>query len=103
MSVTLRKRRLPSGRTQLYLDIYRMGTRRTEALGFFLEKNGRFQNRETLKQAEEIRAKKQLDFRAETHGLTGTHNRKAGFINYLEEQKDLRTSPNTKASWHQAF
>ena len=103
MSVRLRKRKLPSGRTQLYLDIYRMGNRRTEALGFFLEKNDRFQNRETMKQAEEIRAKRQLDLQAEIHGLSGTHNRKASVLNYLRAQAELRTSPNTRASWKQAI
>lgn len=103
MSVKLRKRKLPSGRTQLYLDIYRTGSRRTEALSLLLNKNDRFQNRETLKQAEEIRAKRQLDLQAETHGLTGTHNRKASFVKYLKDQAERRTSPNTRASWEQAI
>ena len=103
MSVALRKRKLPSGRTQLYLDIYRQGNRSTEALGFFLEKNDRFQNRETMKMAEEIRAKRQLDFQADVHGLSGTHNRKASFFKYLQAQAELRTRPNTKASWKQAI
>ena len=102
MSVTLRKRKLPSGRTQLYLDIYHLGNRRTEALGFFLDKD-RFQNRETLKMAEEVRAKRQLDLQAEMHGLTGTHNRKASVLKYLNEQAQLRTSPNTRLSWKQAI
>jgi site-specific recombinase XerD len=103
MSVTLRKRKLPSGRTQLYLDIYRFGNRRTEALGFFLEKNDRFQNRETLKMAEDIRAKRQLDLQADAHGLTGTHNRKVSFFKYLEAQKESRKNPNTRDSWRQTI
>ena len=103
MSVRLRKRKLPSGRTQLYLDIYRSGNRRTEALGFFLEKNDRFQNRETMKMAEEIRAKRQLDLQAETHGLSVTHNRKASFLKYLLEQANLRTRPNTRQAWKHAI
>ena len=103
MSVALRKRKLPSGRTQLYLDIYRAGNRSTEALGFFLEKNDRFQNRETMKMAEEIRAKRQLDFQADAHGLTGTHNRKASFFKYLQAQADLKRRPNTKASWKRSI
>lgn len=53
--------------------------------------------------AEEIRAKRQLDLQAESHGLTGTHNRKAGFLKYLNAQAELRTSPNTKASWKRAI
>lgn len=103
MSVSLRKRKLPSGRTQLYLDIYHMGTRRTEALGFFIEKNDRFQNRETMKMAEEIRAKRQLDLQADAHGLSGTHNRKASFFKYLQALAERKTKPNTKASWNRAI
>jgi len=103
MSVSLRKRKLPSGRTQLYLDIYHLGTRRTEALGFFLEKNDRFQNRESMKMAEEIRAKRQLDFQADAHGLSGTHNRKASFFKYLKAMAERKTKPNTKASWERAI
>ncbi|MCX6141997.1 MAG: site-specific integrase [Ignavibacteriales bacterium] len=104
MSVKLRKRELPSKRIQLYLDIYRDKENRwTESLNLFLHKNDRFQNRETLKQAEEIAAKRQLDFQADQHGLSGTHKRKASFIKYLHTQADERTKPNTKASWECAI
>jgi site-specific recombinase XerD len=103
MGVTLRKRKLPSGRTQLFLDVYRgAGNRTFEALGFFLDKD-RFQNRETMKMAKEVCAKRQLDLQAEMHGLTGPHNRKASVIKYLHEQAQLRTSPNTRTSWNQAI
>jgi hypothetical protein len=80
MGVKLRKRKLPSGKTQLYLDVYRHGSRRFEALGFMLD-GDRFHNRETLKMAETIRAKRELDLQSEIHGITGTHNRKSSFIN----------------------
>ncbi len=108
MSVKLRERKLPSGKTQLYLDVYRNGSRRSEALGLFKTTNPRtpqerFQNNETQKQAEEIEAKRRLDFQADMHGLTGTHNRKASFLKYLKERAELRTSPQTKASWNQAI
>ena len=108
MSVKLRERELPSGLTQLYLDIYHMGNRRTESLGLFKvsrPKNTqeRFQNRETDKQAEEIAAKRQLDFQADEHGLSGRRNRKASFIKFLEDQKALRKNPHTRATWAQAI
>ena len=36
MSVKLRERKLPSGRTVLFLDIYHKGIQRREALGLYL-------------------------------------------------------------------
>jgi integrase len=102
MGVTLRKRKLPSGKTQLYLDVYRFGSRRFETLGLFLD-GDRFNNRETLKMAEAIRARRELDLQAEIHGITGTHNRKSSFIKYLEGLKEARTSPNTQRSWKTAI
>jgi site-specific recombinase XerD len=101
MSVTLRKRELPSGRTQLYLDIYRQGARRVEAL--FMLDGDRFQNRETLKMAETIRAKRELDLQSEMHGITGAYNRKSSFIKYLEQEREKRISKNTRRTWHQAI
>lgn len=103
MSVTLRQRKLPSGRTQLYLDIYRVGNRKTEALGCYLEKNDRFGNREKMKIAKRICAKRELELLENVHGLNGTHNRKADFLKYFQAQAELRTSPNTRASWKQAI
>ena len=108
MSVKLRERQLPSGITQLYLDIYHSGNRRTESLGLFKvtrpkSTQERFQNRETQKQAEEIAAKQRLDFQADEHSLSATHRRKASFLKFLNEQKDLRKNPHTKATWGQAI
>lgn len=102
MGVKLRKRKLPSGKTQLYLDIYRFGSRRTEALGFSLD-GDRFQNRETMRMAEEVRAKRELALQAEMHGLSGTHNRRASFIEFLEAEAEKRVAENTRLSWDAAI
>lgn len=104
MKVYLCTRDLRHGRKQLYLRTYRgVGTRPENEALFILEKNATFQNKETRKMAEEIRAKRQLDLQAEMHGLSGTRNRRASVINYLKAQADLRTSANTRASWKQAI
>lgn len=36
VSVTLRRRKLPSGKVQLFLDVYWHGSRRAEFIGLFL-------------------------------------------------------------------
>jgi site-specific recombinase XerD len=107
MGVKLRWRELGSGQTVAYLDIYNKGERRTEALGLSYptkqrDSQDRFQKNETIKQAEEIEAKRRLDFQADVHGLAGTHNRRASFIKYLQTQVDRKTKHNTKASWNRA-
>lgn len=110
MGVKLRERELPSGKVQLYLDIYRGGRRQFEALGmFYLPERGkdaklnRFHNKETEKQAKAIEAKRQLDFQSEMYGIIGTHNRRSSFITYIETLKDSHTSENTRLSWGNAI
>src|SRR5689334_11346339 len=98
MSVTLRKRKLNSGRIQLYLDIYRYGQRKTEALQMFLD-GDRFHNRETVRMAETIRAKRELDVQAELHGLTASYNRKSSFIKYMTELKEKKRTKSTRYTW----
>src|SRR5260221_4441004 len=95
MSVKLRKRVLESGRTQLYLDIYRYGQRKTEALQMFLD-GDRFHNRETFRMAEIIRAKRELDLQGEMHGISGTYNRRSSFIKYLEAVGRKRTTEQSR-------
>ena len=69
MSIKLRRRRLPSGKIQLYLAIYTSGNRRYESLNMFLTKNGP-QNGEILRLAKAIRAKRELDVHADAEGIT---------------------------------
>ncbi len=102
MSVTLRKRKLPSGKINLYLDIYYNGHRKYEALKLGL--NGdRFLNRETLKIAEAIRAKRELDMQTTMHGLTSTSHLKESFVGYLRKLAEKSISPRTKQSWTNAI
>ena len=63
--VTLRRRVLPSGNTSLYLDIYERGERHCEHLRLYLiPENGKADkaaNRETLRLAEDIAARRLAD------------------------------------------
>jgi len=102
MSVTLRKRRLISGKVQLYLDIYRYGQRKTESLQMYLDAD-RFHNRETLRMAETVRAKRELEVQAELHGLTATHNRKSDVIAYMNRLMEKRVNEGTRSHWKSAI
>ena len=94
MSIRLRKRRLPSWKIQLYLAIYSSGHRRYEALNLFLTNNGS-QNKEILRLAEAIRAKRELDAHADAEGITSPWKRDTNFFDYAQKVYDIKT-PLTK-------
>jgi hypothetical protein len=83
MSVKLRKRKLPSGKTQLYLAIGVSRHRRYEALNLFLtkERNG---NKQILRLAEAIRAKRELDVHADQEGIASPWRQSLCFFEYAE-------------------
>ena len=102
MAVKILRRRYPTGRVTLFLDINHAGIRRKESLGLSLS-GDRFQNRETLKMAEEIRARRELDLLAESHEVTLTNKRKQNFVEYYERLVATKLSPNTRQSWKDAL
>ena len=102
MSVKLRKRALPSGKVQLYLDVYQSGSRHTEALGMYL--NGdRESNKELMQLAQQIRTKRELELQADTNGLVPSFKRKTSFIAFYRALVEKKTSPNTRMSWNNAL
>ncbi|MGB6647056.1 MAG: site-specific integrase [Bacteroidota bacterium] len=96
------RRRYPSGHVTLFLDINHAGIRKKEALGLSLA-GDRFHNRETLKMAEEIRARRELDLLAESHEVTLTSKRKQNFVEYYERLRETKLSSNTRQSWKDAL
>ena len=64
-SVVLRQRRMPSGNTSLYLDIYQHGVRSYEYLHLYLspDKKDKEKNRQTMMLAEAICAKRLVEVR----------------------------------------
>jgi len=97
MSVRLRRRRLANGRTRLYLSINTSGQRKYEALNMFLTQDG-VRNKETLRLAEAIRAKRELDLHADRHGLAAPWKRRANFFDYAEGLLEHK-SPITKRTY----
>jgi len=96
--VTLRKRELPSGKITLYLDFYppvrnprTMEMSRREYLGIYLAKNPRTPadrsiNAEKLKQAEAIRAQRELSIINEQFGFIDKTKQKMDFLVYFKDK-----------------
>ena len=102
MSVTLRRRKLPSGHTTLYLDITGDGRRAHEFLHLLLV-NDRLQDRETLKRAKAIRDKRATDILDGRLGPMPGKGRKQNFIEYAESLAATRRAKSTRASWGSAL
>lgn len=102
-SITLRQRELPSGRIRLYLDVISNGLRHSETLGLFLEpertRADKQRNRETMRLAEEICAKRTLDARNDRFGLDSERPT----VLFCEYFRALISSPSrtvcTKRNW----
>ena len=73
-SVRLRQRKMPSGNTSLYLDIYYKGVRSYEYLHLYLspDKKDKEKNRQTMMLAEAICAKRLVEVRNGQYGFKTT-------------------------------
>jgi integrase len=108
--VTLRKRELPSGKITLYLDFYppirnprTMEMSRCEYLGIYLVKNPRTSadrniNAEKLKQAEAIRAQRELSLINEQYGFIDKTKQKMDFLAYFKDKL-----PNHDQKWEKVY
>jgi integrase len=96
MSVKLRRKKVDGGGASLYLDIYYNGKRHYEFLKLYLTKD-RDTNRETLRLAESIAAKRQLEMQNSEHGFIPQFKRKASFIEYFEKLTNERD--RDKSNW----
>ncbi|MBF0240239.1 MAG: phage integrase SAM-like domain-containing protein, partial [SAR324 cluster bacterium] len=101
MSVKLRKKELASGQTSLYLDVYQEGKRQYEFLKLYLEPSNKSGNKEVLKLAESIRAKRQLEIQNSDHGFVPDFKRKSNFLDYFEIQAKAR--PRSLNTWNGAL
>ena len=82
MSVKLRKKKTKKGES-LYLDIYHDGQREYEFLKIHLTKD-KESNKEKMRIAESIRAKKELEILSSSNGLTPKFKKNANFVEYFE-------------------
>lgn len=95
-NITLRQRTLPSGKKTLYLDITSGGKRRTESLNLFLlpdtSRETKQKNRETLKFAETILAKRIVESKNSQFGFNNNPRKNVLFLDYfrrLSEKADF--------------
>jgi len=87
MSVKLRRKKTKQGES-LYLDIYTNGKREYEFLKIQLTKD-KEANKEKMRIAESIRAKKEIEILSGDYGLTPKFKKQANFVEYFEKfQKD---------------
>jgi integrase/recombinase XerD len=101
MSVKLRRKTLSNGNISLYLDIYQNGQRSYEFLKFQIFKKARTpleseHNKETIKLAESIAGKRQIEIQAGNYNLSPAFKRNINFLLYYEQwvenypNKDVR-------------
>lgn len=94
MRVSLRKRTLSNGRKSLYLEIYHNGKVSYEFLKLYIEKptstEKRQQNRNTLKLANTLKAKRQVELQDGTYGVRTQSNVENDFIKYFENLTNKR-------------
>jgi len=89
MKITIRQKELKNGNKSLYLDIYHNGKRRYEFLKDLPYLTGnKKQDKETLKLAESIKAKRQLQMAHNAHGFVPSFNQKKNFVDYFQKVTD---------------
>lgn len=102
-SITLRQRTLPSGRTTLYLDIIRNGRRKVESLKLFLipetSRTDKQKNKETLKLAEAIRAKRVVEVQNKEFGFKSDYAEETNFYEYYVAITEKRLGAESKGNW----
>lgn len=102
--VRLRKRKLPTGLTTLYLDIYRDGQRTYEYLKMYLvpekTKADKEKNRQTLQLAEAVKAKRVVEFQNGEYGFNGGFKLETNFLEYYRALCEKRHgNPESKGNW----
>jgi site-specific recombinase XerD len=81
--VQLRKKPIGNGKQSLYLDIYLNGNRSYEFLRLYLTKD-RTNNKDVMKLAESIRAKKELEINTQEHGFVPSFKKRIKIVDYYE-------------------
>lgn len=103
-SIRIRKKTIASGNQSLYLDIYRNGKREYEFLKLYLvpEKTraDKEKNRETMKLAEAIKAKRLVELQNKEFGFKNDYAEETRFFDYYESMCESRfNSKDSKGNW----
>lgn len=87
-SIRLRKRKLATGNTSLYLDIYRNGVRQYEYLKLYLipekSRDDKEKNKQTLQLAEAIKSKRTVELHNNEFGFTNRRTQ-VRFFDFFEK------------------
>lgn len=102
--IRLRQRKMPSGYTSLYLDIYVNGRRSYEYLKMYLvpEKTraDKEKNRDTLQMADAIRAKRVVELRNGLYGFKGQFATNTRFFDYYRSLCEKRHgNQESRGNW----
>ena len=102
-SVKLRKRKLSTGNTSLYLDIYLNGKREYEYLKLYLipetSRADKEKNRETMRLAEAIKAKRVVEVQNHEYGFKNDFAEDTKFFDYYKALCDKRLGEISKSNW----
>lgn len=102
-SITLRQRELPSGNITLYLDIVCNGRRKTESLKLFLvpenTRSDKQKNKETMKLAEAILAKRVVEVQNKEFGFKQDYAEDTNFYDYYVAITEKRLGTESRGNW----
>lgn len=101
--IRLRQRQTSKGLTSLYLDIYLDGKRTYEYLKLYLvperTREDKQKNKETLRLAEAIRAKRVVDLQNGEYGFKSSFKENTLFFPYYCSMVESRMGEDTKGNW----
>lgn len=101
--VRLRQRKMPSGSTSLYLDIYLDGKRTYEYLKLYLKpennRKDKEDNKQTLLLAEAVKAKRLVEVRNGKYGFENQFKIDTDFISYFTIMCEKRFGDDSKGNW----
>lgn len=101
--IRLRQRKMASGNTSLYLDIYIDGKRTYEYLNLYLipeeTRADKSKNRDTLRLAESIRAKRVVELQNGLYGFSNYYKLDTEFLPYYERLCEQRYGEMSLGNW----
>lgn len=101
--IRLRQRKMPSGRTTLYLDIYLNGKRSYETLKLYLvpeeTRKDKEKNKETMRMAEAIRAKRVVELQNGRWGFEDGFKLDTLFLEYYRGLTEERLGTESLGNW----
>lgn len=101
--IRLRQRKMPTGNISLYLDIYLDGRRTYEYLKMYLiperTRADKEKNRETLKLADAVRAKRVVELRNGKFGFQSSTSPAIRFFDYYRAMCEKRLGTESRGNW----